>query len=256
MKPLIFNPKIAKEKPDDSSDCPFCQVHKLTNILEQNGTMIWLENKYRTLEETYQTIIIESDDHWGEISNYTYDYNRQLIRYAMEKFSSMQSKKRFRSVAMFKNFGPLSGGSLRHPHLQIVGFESKNIYEALSLESFKGITICTEDVGHAEINISTKPTMGFCEFNIIANQNQIDNFADGIKNVVMYLLKDYFLGNCRSYNLFFFRNSDKVMCKVVPRFVVSPYYVGYKVSQLNDINRLAEVKQEFLTKFRSYYDKK
>ncbi|SFC25278.1 DUF4931 domain-containing protein [Streptococcus equinus] len=256
MKPLIFNPKIAKEKPDDSSDCPFCQVHQLTNILDENGGMIWLENKYRTLEETYQTIIIESDDHWGDISNYTYDYNRQLIRYAMDKFSSMQSQKTFQSVAMFKNYGPLSGGSLRHPHLQIVGFESQNVYEALKTENFEGLTVCEEDSYHAEINLSTEPIMGFCEFNIITSQNKLDYFADAIKNVVMYLLKDYFLGNCRSYNLFFFRSKAKVMCKVVPRFVVSPYYVGYKASQMNDMTRLVEIKQEFLKKFRSYYVKK
>nr|WP_263851992.1 DUF4931 domain-containing protein [Ligilactobacillus salivarius] len=38
----------------------------MTNILDKDGDCIWLVNKFRTLQDTMQTIIIESKDHLGD----------------------------------------------------------------------------------------------------------------------------------------------------------------------------------------------
>ncbi|MFQ9790576.1 MAG: DUF4931 domain-containing protein [Streptococcus salivarius] len=46
----------------------------ITNIIDKNDGLLWLDNKYNTIENTYQTIIIESEDHYGDISNYSYAY--------------------------------------------------------------------------------------------------------------------------------------------------------------------------------------
>ncbi|HAQ1357583.1 DUF4931 domain-containing protein [Enterococcus gallinarum] len=34
---------------------------------------------------------------------------------------------------------------------------------------------------------------------------------------------------CESYNLFFFEKEGKYIVKLFPRFIVSPYFVGYKL---------------------------
>ena len=156
----------------------------------------------------------------------------------------MSNQSRFKSVAMFKNYGPLSGGSLRHPHTQIVGFENTDIYSEISEESFSGYKIY--DDKYVSVNISTKPTMGYCEFNIKSSTSYIDKTSDVIKDVVGFILNKYFNKSCDSYNLFFFLQNNNLICKVVPRFIVSPYYVGYRVSQVNNTERIKDIKYEYL----------
>ena len=112
MEPLVFNTSIAKKKPSNSDECPFCHLDQLTNIIDNNDGLLWLDNKYNTIENTYQTLIIEAEDHYGDISNYSYAYNRRVINYIIKSFLKLSNQSRFKSVAMFKNYGPLSGGSL------------------------------------------------------------------------------------------------------------------------------------------------
>lgn len=59
MEPLVFNTSIAKKKPSNSDECPFCHLEQLTNIIDKNDGLIWLDNKYNTIENTYQTLIID-----------------------------------------------------------------------------------------------------------------------------------------------------------------------------------------------------
>lgn len=107
MTPLVFNTQIAKGKPSNNDGCPFCDIEKLTGIIEKQNQFIWLENKYQTLLDTYLTLIIESSDHLGDITNYSYEYNRSLIHYAVDKWLKLDNSKQYRSVAMFKNFSTL-----------------------------------------------------------------------------------------------------------------------------------------------------
>ena len=91
-----------------------------------------------------------------------------------------------------------------------------------------------------ELNISEHPIIGFTEFNIIIdNISYIDEMANYIQQTVRYILIDFHKG-CSSYNLFFYYLNGKIICKVVPRFVVSPLYVGYKIPQVS--TKLEEVK--------------
>ncbi|WP_114604563.1 DUF4931 domain-containing protein [Staphylococcus sp. EZ-P03] len=120
---LIFNYKIARLKPNDKGDCPFCEPLKLDGILNKTNDFIWIKNKFNTIENSYQTLIIESKDHNGDISNYPYNYNRKLFDYIIDRYNEL-SRGMFESVIVFKNFGQLSGGSLRHPHTQIIGFNN------------------------------------------------------------------------------------------------------------------------------------
>nr|WP_144885500.1 DUF4931 domain-containing protein [Lactobacillus jensenii]TVU98281.1 DUF4931 domain-containing protein [Lactobacillus jensenii] len=245
MTPLVFNTQIAKGKPSNNDGCPFCDIEKLTGIIEKQNQFIWLENKYQTLLDTYLTLIIESSDHLGDITNYSYEYNRSLIHYAVDKWLKLDNSKQYRSVAMFKNFGPLSGGSLRHPHLQIVGFKKADIYPEVHSENFTGLSI--KKGPNFEVNMSLQPIMGYTEFNvIISNMDKLDLFSDNIKDLVSFCMSEaFYQGRCKSYNLFFYRIDGKVICKLVPRFITPPYYIGYRQSQRNSDINLEKIKTDF-----------
>lgn len=142
-QPLKFDYNAAKGKPENirhpKGYCPFCDVAHLTNILAQEQDRIWLVNKFRTLEDTFQTVVIESSDHEGGPSIYSIEQNRQVFEFAFKCWQKMIDSNQYTSVIMYKNFGPLSGGSLRHPHFQIVGLNDYDVYQNISVENFTGV---------------------------------------------------------------------------------------------------------------------
>ena len=85
---LEYNLDLGKTKPDtvhrDEKYCPFCDVAHLKNVMEKRGPMIWLENAYPVLKDSWQTLIIESDDCDGEFSSYTPEYALKLIEFGLE----------------------------------------------------------------------------------------------------------------------------------------------------------------------------
>ena len=99
-----------------TSYCPFCDVAHFKNIMETRGHMIWLENAYPVLRDSWQTLIIESDDCDGEFCEYTPDYATQLIAFGLEKWQQVKDVKRFRSVVFYRNHGYMSSGTIHHPH--------------------------------------------------------------------------------------------------------------------------------------------
>ena len=248
---LVFDTKRAQGKPDDNRRptgyCPFCDTGALESIIRRDGDRIWLVNKFRTLRDTMQTIIIESADHDGDIARYSREENRAVFRFALSCWDETIASGRYASVLMYKNFGPLSGGSLVHPHLQIVGLEHEDGYAALSPEHFEGIDVWAR--GRVRVTVSTRPIMGFFEVNIIAPRGvsassrpedaaDADRFADAVQVAVRYVLNEHHGGRATSYNLFFYHMDGTTVCKVMPRWVVSPYYVGYRLAQVNAENSL------------------
>lgn len=99
--PLVYEYSIGKRKPYDydygnrqgnqNAGCPFCDVAHLTNIYEKDGDKIWLKNKYPTLQDTDQTILIESSDHQGDISTYTREDNQELMKFGLKCFQKMNN---------------------------------------------------------------------------------------------------------------------------------------------------------------------
>lgn len=242
--PLIFELATAQGKPssfrkDKDHTCPFCDVKNLSGIYEQEGEMIWLHNRFPTLRDTLQTVLIESSDHHGDISNYNKEYNRNLMKFALHCFKKLIATGQYKSVLWYKNFGPLSGGSLIHPHMQIVGLEHEDGYKYIHENNFTGIPVFENKL--IEVNIATHPVQGYQEINLnlkSMNQEQgINLWADWIQKSVQYTLNEMYKGRCNSYNLFFYlygNNNQSLCCKVIPRFYASPYFVGYKLSQSND----------------------
>lgn len=232
---LLFDQAIAKQKPNSihrNSPCPFCRPEELARILEVRGSMMLVENKYPVLQDAYQTVLIETDECQSELSEYPPPHLYQLIRFGVEKWMEMENNAAFRSALFFKNHGPLSGGSIRHPHMQIIGLKTIDYRENLRDEYFEGETIHREN--GVAFNVSTRPMIGMTEFNVILEDLEaIDRAARLIQIAAHYTLHHYH-GGTSSYNLFFYRWSETIIAKIVPRFATSPLYVGYKLRQVSN----------------------
>ena len=165
---LIFLPLAANGKPQhlgsEKTGCPFCEYAEKENILRREEDMLWVLNKYQTLQDTFQTIIIEHADHNKDISTYTIEENRKLFTFAFDCWTKTKKDPQFKSVLFYKNHGPLSGGSLKHPHMQIVGLKEIDGEAQIEPENFEGITVLSEN--NIVINFSSRPIMGFLEINI------------------------------------------------------------------------------------------
>ena len=167
---LVFDVQQANGKPDDNrrpgTACPFCDTEELANIIRRDGGCIWLENKFKTLRATRQTVLIESSDHDADLVTYAPDELHHVMRFALDCWQRMIDSRQYRSVLMYKNKGPLSGGSLVHPHMQIVGLEQEDGYASLASANFEGINVWQQ--GRISVNISAEPIMGFFEINVSA----------------------------------------------------------------------------------------
>lgn len=244
----IGSQKTKQINDDDKAICPFCNVDNLKNIYYQNNGLILLKNKFATLQDTVQLVLIESSKHNADIPSYHDDEWREILKSALQFWNKMILSDKFKSVVLYKNHGYLSGGTQAHPHMQIVGFKKIDVFSKIKRDYFNGILI-TRKAG-VEFNISTCPIMGLLELNIQWGSDQhLTDVADLIKVGVHYVLNEYYNGLCSDYNLFFYKLSDEYFCKIVPRFVTSQYFVGYQLSQCLDIDSLNKIKSCILKKY-------
>lgn len=232
--PLLFISDIGQLKMENSgfsSGCPFCDRSNLQEILAEDGPILLVKNKYPTLADSYQTVLIETDDCEADFSSYPKEHLYRLIRFGVENWLKMENSGVFASVIFFKNHGLLSGGSVSHEHMQIIGLKYLDYRKNLVPENFTGIIICKD--GPAEFNLSTQPLIGFYEFNVVLKDLAgLSQMADYIQTAVHYLLKHF--KNCTSYNIFFYSFGKKICAKIVPRFVTSPLFIGYALPQVSD----------------------
>lgn len=233
---LEYNLDIGKTKPDtvhrDASYCPFCDVAHLKNILDKRGPMIWLENAFPVLKDTWQTLIIETDDDNGEFSDYTPDYAANLVSFCLEKWRYVKEMNRFASVLFYRNYGPMSGGTIHHPHSQIVGLTNYDYHIDIKPYHLAGTPVLKE--AGLEVNISTHPIVGFYEVNVILRDlEHLPRFVRYMQGVAQYFLHDFLWVN-ESYNIFYydFPDDDALYVKIVPRFLTNPIFIGYRVSQV------------------------
>ena len=232
---LVFDSQIGGAKPvtvvDIGHKCPFCNRDELTDIIAEEGPILLIANKYPVLQDTYQTVLIETKDCTSELSLYTQDHLHRVIRFGIEKWLNMIASGEFTSVLFFKNHGPNSGGTICHPHMQIVGLRHIDYTANIPPASLEGIVISSG--GGVELSIADKPLIGFVELNIkLADFGQIDRLADYLQICAHYCL-NHFNRHCNSYNVFFYHIGGQITAKVMPRFVTSPLYVGYAIPQLS-----------------------
>ncbi len=226
-----FDITLGQKKPENminqENACPFCDREHLTDIIETDGDIILLKNKYNVLENADQLVLIESSHCHEDIPDYTKDHLHRLLRFGVRHWLRLQDSGKYETVIFFKNYGPLSGGTLRHPHMQIVGFHHLDEKLTFDPEEFIGLPIDRQK--GVELNISTRPRIGFGEFNIVPDSNDnLDTIADYIQIAVDYLMH-HFNKRCKSYNLFFYRQNGLLRVKIMPRFATSPLFIGYNI---------------------------
>lgn len=233
---LEYNLDIGKTKPDtvhrDERYCPFCDVANLKNIMERRESMIWLENAYPVLRDAWQTLIIETDDCDGDFSTYDADYAVSLIRFGLEKWQQVKDMGTFQSVLFYRNHGYMSGGTIHHPHSQIVGLKKYDYHEDIHRYHLEGTPILQE--AGIEINLSLRPIIGFYEVNLIlTDKNRLPAFVGYMQKTASYFM-NCFIRHNDSYNIFFydFPNDDTLYVKIIPRFLTNPLFVGYMIPQI------------------------
>ncbi|MFC7370937.1 DUF4931 domain-containing protein [Fictibacillus iocasae] len=240
---ITFFTDIGAKKPNSikykDTACPFCDLSQLEEIVDQDGPIILVMNKFPVLDKAFQTVLIETDECDTELSLYSKEHLYRLITFGMKHWKQLKESGKYKSVMFFKNHGPLSGGTIRHPHMQIVGLEEVDCQYGWHSSQFDGIPIWH---GNGVVfNISSEPRAGFYELNVILeNGGDLKQFADCIQTGAHFLLH-HFHRNCSSYNLFFYEKSGIVYVKIMPRFVTSPLFMGYGIQQVaNNISEVAE----------------
>ena len=237
---LEYNLDLGKTKPDtvhrNERYCPFCDVKNLKNVMETRGHMIWLENAFRVLKDTWQTLIIETDNCDGDFSTYTPEYATELIRFGLEKWQQVKDMGTFKSVLFYRNHGYLSGGTIHHPHSQIVGLKDYDYHEDIAPYYFVGSCVHAEP--GLEINIAHRPIIGFYEANLIlTDRDKLPQFVQYMQRTAFFFMHRFVRFN-DSYNIFFydFPGDDRLFVKIIPRFLTNPLFVGYKISQIANMS--------------------
>ncbi len=246
---IEFNNEQNKKKPVTINKqdviCPFCHREMLAEIYEERGAFKWVKNKFQTFDDADMSLIIETEKCGSNLGYYSTEYATELLEYIIEKYEVMKNKAEYESVIMFKNYGFLSGGSIAHPHSQIVGFKKIDAYSEITKANLTGYLVLTDEI---EINISKLPIANFMEYNFIFSKNQVKKLAYYLQKFIRNELenqtyKDY------SYNLFLYQIEGKYCLKYTPRYPVSPYYIGFKIKQIfkeDELQHRAKMLRDFL----------
>ena len=226
-----FNTDVGKTKPENiihaENACPFCDVENLTGIIDTDDDIIFLKNKYLVIENADQFVLIEGKNCNIDMPSYSRQKMRRVIKMGLKHWNLLLNCGKYLEVLFFKNFGPMSGGTIRHPHMQIVGFPKLNSDLLFATEELRGIVINRQN--NVELNVSDCPRVGFGELNVVVEENgDFDTLADFLQIGVHYLM-NFFRKNLTSYNIFFYRRENIIYAKIMPRFATSPYFVGYNI---------------------------
>lgn len=234
-----FDFSIAKNKPNtlinSKQHCAFCDTEHFkndNNVLSEKGPFIFIENKFRTFKDSFQTVLVENNSCEFDLSNYSKEHLYNLMTFTLENWFEMSNNPKFKSVVLIKNHGISSGASIRHPHMQIVGFEKIDYLKNIKEENFIGYPIIQGDVS---VNLSKFPRSEFFEFNIQMKKNNwkenLSSFSDYIQSIVHYIL-NHLNNSKKSFNLLFYEFQGDIIVKIVPRFETSAFLIGYNIHQV------------------------
>lgn len=234
---IPFDLNIGKKKPNTlhnkNIECPFCSGKVLKNkdeVLEIRENMALIKNKFPTFKNGFQTVLIESDTCTYNLSNYNKKHLYKVIDYSIEKWEDMIESGEYKSVVLIKNHGIQSGGSIYHPHMQVIGFYDLDYQKEIQREDFIGVEIFKDE--DIEVNISTYPKSEIFEFNVIlSNRDKTYKLAESIQNIVHYVLNVLNVKH-QSFNLAFYHFEGKIITKVIPRKPNSPLLLGYSFKQV------------------------
>lgn len=255
-------PRTFKGMPNQSSICPFCHTESLTDIMAREGNIILLKNKYNVMVPSHQLVLIETDQCHSDMPEYTREHMHKLVRFALRHWLTMINSEIYQAVVLFKNFGPLSGGTIRHPHMQIIGLPEADPELMYDPAEFEGVPVLQHN--GVEANIADQPRVGFTEINIrllpeaysdkvafakgkeqtpapLPLVKSIYTLGDFIQGAVAYL-KEIHQRESFSYNIFFYIYQGRVHVRLMPRYPTSPIFIGYNI-HLRPTNRKQTAQQ-------------
>ena len=158
-----FDVSAARQKPETirhkEESCPFCDREHLTGVIETEGDMVFLRNKYNVIEGADQFVLIEGRVCHSDMPSYTKEHMHALIRFGLRMWQRLKESGRYEAVLFFKNYGPLSGGTIRHPHMQLIGLPRVKKELLCRPEEFEGPVIHERD--GVTLNVSDVPRIGF-----------------------------------------------------------------------------------------------
>ncbi|MFP7487292.1 DUF4931 domain-containing protein [Priestia filamentosa] len=254
MTYIPFKTNTAKQKPNtlinQQHKCPFCDRETLVkeqNSLKQTKDFLIVENKFPVMEGSFATVLIEHlscDEHIG---TYSVEYLTELLNFAIDYCKELESTAKYQSVAFFKNHGIFSGGSIKHPHMQIVGFESLDYKVDINPNNFVGASVIENDL--VDWNVSSFPRAEGYEFNIIIKDTKrIDVLAFLIQKTVQFILESLNT-KYQCYNLAFFFEDDSITVKVISRGPTSVLLLGFEIHQTPDnLEEVAHRLKEYASK--------
>ena len=102
-----FNTDIGKTKPqnmtNDNVACPFCDVEHLENIIDTDGNIIFLKNKYIVIEGADQFVLIEGDNCHADMPDYTREHMHRIIRFGIKHWRRLLDSGKYEEVLFFKS---------------------------------------------------------------------------------------------------------------------------------------------------------
>lgn len=234
MNIIDFDTHIGRQKPNSllrGEACPFCDREHLTDIIDEEDGMILLKNKYNVIVGADQFVLIEGRECQTDMPEYPKEKMHRLISFGLHHWWELLHSGDYEEVLFFKNFGPLSGGTIRHPHMQLVGFPKLDKSCLYRPEYFEGPLIAEKN--GVTLRLSSQPRVGFWELNLQTEmplrEESIATLADFIQLSVDYFM-NHFTRRGQSYNIFFYHEGDrKIMVKILPRYATSPLYIGYSI---------------------------
>ncbi len=250
METIFFNRAINSKKPSTirnaKTSCPFCDTSQLAAVVDRQDDMILVQNKFSTLKDANMMVLIESDICESNIDRYSIDKLTALLKFAITKWISFEQTGDYKSVALFKNKGLHSSGTIKHPHMQIIGFKDQDCHNGISIENLEGYDIKIDDI---EFNLSTLPKISFLEYNIEVTDDYL-KLAKTVSLITKYIEETYW-GPEGSYNFFFYNLNQKRYLKIIPRYPTSAIHIGYGIVQIYDQQQLSD----YECSIRDFYNK-
>lgn len=242
METIYFNREINSKKPstirNKKTVCPFCDHSQIQNILEVEDDIMLIENKFSTLKDALMLVVIETDQCESDMHEYSIEKLTKLMTFAISKWKQYEDSGEYKSVALFKNKGLHSSGTLSHPHMQIVAFKDQDCHSGFGLENLQGHEV---NIDGMEFNLSTLPQVSFLEYNIKFDNNMI-KLSRTLSLLLNYIEANYW-GDSASYNLFFYNKAGDRYVKIIPRYPTSAIKIGYNVTQIYDEKLLTSYEQ-------------
>ncbi len=102
---------------------------------------------YERMDGTgYHELVIETPDHDADLSDHPVERVKEVFKVYQMRYNELRSRKIIKYVQIFRNWGPLAGASLPHPHTQILAMPFIPEYPMRELRAMKRRPILCEMV--------------------------------------------------------------------------------------------------------------